>query len=277
VNRLLRPWALSFVIVATAAFPTRIHAQQNDANLPDSRSPAIQSVEQAHDQTSDREESWRALPRDFFHDQKEIWLFPEQLARGRHWIPTLGIAAGTAGLIYADPHVMPYFRSHATNLDDLNDVFDAYITTGAVAAIPASLMTAGYMRHDQYEVSTALLAADAYADSAVVDLAAKAVTRRERPSDIPPGKPFTGTFFNGRMSPVKGSSFPSGHATGAFSVAAVVASRYRNHRWVPWTVYSFATVVSLSRITTLAHFPSDVFAGGALGYTVARFQTLRPH
>jgi len=229
-----------------------------------------------HPPHTDREETWRALPKDFLHDQKEIWLFPVQLAHGRYLLPTLAIAGGTTGLIYADPHVMPYFRSHATNLDDLNDVFDSYTATGEVVAIPAALLAAGYMRHDRYMVSTSLLAADAYADSAIVDLALKAITRRERPSDIPTGTPFTGTFFNGNKSPFKGSSFPSGHAAGAFSVATVIATRYRNHKWVPWTVYSFATVVSLSRITTLAHFPSDVFLGAAIGYTTARFQTLRP-
>ena len=110
-----------------------------------------------------------------------------------------------------------------TNLDDFNDAFDPYISTGEVVAIPAALMTAGYMRHDSYEVSTALMCADAYADSAMVDLAVKAITRRQRPLDVAAGGTFTNTFFNGGKSPLKGSSFPSGHAAGAFSVATVVA------------------------------------------------------
>ena len=41
-------------------------------------------------------------------------------------------------------------------------------------------------------------------------------------------------------------------------------------------MYSFATAISLSRITTLGHFPSDVFVGAAMGYTVSRFEVLRP-
>jgi len=172
---------------------------------------------------------------------------------------------------------MPYFRSHAGNLDDVNDVFDASITTAEVVALPVSLLVAGYARHDPYQVSTALLAGEAYADSAVVDLALKAVTRRKRPSDVAAGAPFNDTFFNGSKSPFKGSSFPSGHAAAAFSVATVVATRYHNHRWVPWVVYGFATAVSFSRVTTSAHFPSDVFLGAALGYTITRFQVLRPH
>jgi membrane-associated phospholipid phosphatase len=256
--------------------PTRTHAQTADAPLPDSPSQVSQSERAGGDAASERKVTWRSLPTDFLHDQKDIWLFPLQLGKGHYWLPTLAITGATAGLIVADPHVMPYFRSHAGNLDDLNDVFDAQITTAEVVAVPVSLMIAGYARHDQYQVSTALLAGEAYADSAVVDLAVKAITRRERPSDVPAGASFNNTFFNGGKSPFKGSSFPSGHAAGAFSVATVVATRYRNHRWVPWVMYGMATAVSFSRVTTLAHFPSDIFLGGALGYTITRFEVLRP-
>jgi len=186
------------------------------------------------------------------------------------------VVGGTAGLIVADPHIMPYFRNHAGNLDDLNDSFDSLITTAEVVAVPASLMVAGYARHDTYQVGTALLAGEAYANSAVVDLAVKAVTRRKRPSDIPPGGSFNDTFFSGGKSPFKGSSFPSGHAAGAFSVATVIAGRYRSHRWVPWLAYGFATAISFSRVTTSSHFPSDVFLGAALGYSISRYEVLRP-
>ena len=244
--------------------------------MPESPSEVSRAAKHANDPGSERDVTWRSVPKDFLHDQKAIWLFPTQLAKGHYWLPTLAIAGGTAGLIYADPHAMPYFRSHARNLDDINDVFDASITTGEVIAVPVALMVAGYARHDSYQVSTALLAAEAYADSAVVDLAMKAITRRKRPSDVAAGTSFNDTFFSGGKSPFKGSSFPSGHAAGVFSVATVVASRYHNHRWVPWLSYGFATVISCSRITTLAHFPSDVFLGAALGYTITRYQTLAP-
>ncbi|HZR28249.1 MAG TPA: phosphatase PAP2 family protein, partial [Terriglobales bacterium] len=143
-------------------------------------------------------------------------------------------------------------------------------------AVPVSLMITGYVQHNPYHVSTALLAGEAYADSAVVDLAIKAVTRRKRPSDVPAGASFNDTFFSGGKSPFKGSSFPSGHAAGAFSVATVVASRYHTHRWVPWVMYGFATAISFSRVTGNSHFPSDVFLGAALGYTITRYQVLRP-
>lgn len=269
-----------FLTLCLCAFavPGFAHAQSSssDAALPDSPSVKLARSGRPGNDATEREVTWGTLPKDFLHDQKGIWLFPLQLAKGHYWLPTLGVVGGTAGLIVADPHIMPYFRTHATNLDKLNDTFDPLITTAEVISIPATLMATGYLRHDDYQIGTALLAGEAYADSAVVDLAVKAITRRKRPSDVPAGQPFNDTFFSGGKSPFKGSAFPSGHAAGAFSVATVVAGRYHNHRWVPWVMYGMATAVSFSRVTTSAHFPSDVFLGAALGYTITRFEVLKP-
>jgi len=275
MSRLSRFFVLLIVVVACSR--ESANSQTSDPGWPDSPSHTREAQGETSHSPSNREVSWRSLPKDFLHDQKGIWLlFPAQLAKGHYWLPTLAIAGGTAGLVVADPHAMPYFRSHARNLDDVNDTFDAPITTAQVIALPAALLVAGYARHDSYQVGTALLAGEAYADSAVVDLAIKAITRRKRPSDVAPGMPFNDTFFAGGKSPFKGSSFPSGHAAGAFAVATVVATRYHTHRWVPWLVYGFETAVSFSRVTTSAHFPSDVFLGAALGYAVTRYEVLRP-
>ena len=268
---------LVMLFAVAACWSQFANSQITDSPWPDSPSHTKEVSGESPSSPSHREVSWRSLPKDFLHDQKGIWLsFPAQLSRGHYWLPTLAIAGATAGLIVADPRAMPYFRSHARNLDDVNDTFDAPITSAEVIALPASLLAAGYIRHDSYQVGTALLAGEAYADSAVVDLAIKAITRRKRPSDVAPGAPFNDTFFSGGKSPFKGSSFPSGHAAGAFAVATVVATRYHRHRWIPWAVYGFATAVSFSRITSSSHFPSDVFLGAALGYSITRYEVLRP-
>jgi membrane-associated PAP2 superfamily phosphatase len=249
---------------------------QTTGGVPDNPAQSTRPPRDSSTSPAAREVTWRSLPKDFLRDQKDIWTFPVQLAKGHHWLPTLSVTGVTAGLIVADPHVMPYFQDHAKNLDRLNDPFDASITTAEVIVLPTSLLLSGYLRHDKYQVGTAILAGEAYADAAIVDLGVKAITRRKRPTDVPPGGSFSNTFFNGGKSPFKGSSFPSGHAAGAFSVATVVASRYHHHRWVPWLAYGFATAVSFSRVTTSAHFPSDVFLGAALGYTITRYEVLKP-
>jgi len=258
------------------AYQHQAAAQVADSALPDAPSETVFHPHHGGDPASDRDVSWSSLPKDFLHDQKKIWSFPAQLAKGKHWLPTLAIVGGTAVLIATDKNTAPYFRNHQGQLDDINDPFNAYVTSAEVISVPASLLVAGYMRHDEYQVDTAILSGEAYADAAIVDLAMKAVTRRKRPIDIPPNGSYNDTFFSGGKSPFKGSSFPSGHAAGVFSVATVVASRYRNHKWVPWVSYGFATVISCSRITTSAHFASDVFLGAALGYTVTKYAVLQP-
>ena len=268
-------------LTAISAVPERLVLPDSPARsaVPDDPGQTMRPAVDTTTGVAQREATWRSLPGDFLHDQKDIWwTFPKQLATGHHLVPALIIVGGTAGLIYADPHAMPYFQKHQTNWDDFNDVFDPMITTGEVISLPAGLMTAGYIRHDDREVNTALLAAEAYGDSVVVNLAIKAVTRRLRPADVAQNGSFTGTFFNGGKSPLKGSSFPSGHATAVWSVATVVAERYR-HRgkpWIPVLCYTLATAISSSRITEEAHFPSDVWLGASLGYTIAKYQTLRP-
>jgi membrane-associated phospholipid phosphatase len=304
MKALKKSLTLSTCLISLACAPTLIRAQRT-VDLPDAPQP-VAATETAHvtplpnafadftaadsssqtesprvDNTTgvpQREATWRSMPGDFLHDQKDLWTFPVRLFKGHYILPTAIVVGGTVALIYLDPHDAPYFRNHQKNWDKVNDVFDPLITTAEVIALPAGLLTAGYIRHDNREVNTALLATEAYGDTVVINLAIKAITRRQRPSDVPPGGDFGDTFFNGGKSPLKGSSFPSGHATAVWSVATVVAERYR-HRgkpWIPILSYTLATAISFSRITESAHFASDVWMGAALGHTIAKYQTLSP-
>jgi len=225
---------------------------------------------------ADHEVSWRALPRNLLQDQKDVWLFPVQLAKGRHWLPTLAITGVTGAFVTADPHDTPYFR-RTQRFEGFNDVFSGSNTSAEIAAVPAAFLVAGHFRHDSYAEKTALLAGEAYADSAIVDIVMKVATRRLRPSDISPSGNFSDTFFRSpkALSGIH-TSFPSGHAAAAFAVATVFSHRYRRHRWAPWVAYGMAATISFSRVTTQAHFPSDVFLGAALGFTITEFAVLKP-
>lgn len=57
-------------------------------------------------------------------------------------------------------------------------------------------------------------------------------------------------------------SFPSGHATTAFSLAAVVAFIWPK---AFWPAMVFAAAVAISRIVVGAHYPTDITAGAVLG------------
>lgn len=245
--------------------PQRVQEQDSYSTTARTRKPS----------TEERDVSWKKLPGNILHDQKDIWLFPTQLARGHHWVPTLAVVGVTAGLIAADPSDMRYFR-RTTDFRDFSRVLGGRNTGIIEAAVPGALYVGGLLLHNSYASKTALLAGEAYADSAIPHMAIKLVSRRLRPINVAEKHDLSGTFFQSHVSVFgKGSSFPSGHAAGAFSIATVIARRYRDHRWVPWVAYTAALAVSFSRVPTLSHFPSDVFLGAALGYTTARYAVLR--
>ena len=63
-------------------------------------------------------------------------------------------------------------------------------------------------------------------------------------------------------------SFPSGHASNAFTLATVVERHYGWKLGIP--AYVVAGVVGASRIQQDKHYVSDVVAGATFGYIVAR-------
>lgn len=223
--------------------------------------------------TGQRDVSWRLLPTNFLDDQRAMWLFPVQLAHGHHWLPTISIIGLTAGLIVADPHDAPYFRRSRTYID-FNSSFSKIATDAELAAAPTFLYLTGLAIKDPYAQKTALFAGEAAADGMVFYGIAQVATHRQRPIEIPPDGNFSDTFWDGHKA-ILSNSFPSGHSIEAFGIATVIARRYRKHRWVPWVAYGAAAVISFSRITIQSHFPSDVFLGAAIGYTVARYDVLR--
>ncbi len=244
------------------------------SHLDRSSSATALPVPAENDSDYDREVSWHKLPMNILHDQKDMWLFPLQLARGRHLLPAALIAGGTAVFMATDPQVMPHFRQ-TTNFHGFNRVFSTTTTGVAIAVVPAVFYGVSLIRKDSYDQSSALFAGEAVVDDTILMVVTKAIARRQRPTELPVKGPYNDTFFHSNGSIFgKGTSFPSGHAMMAFSVATVFARRYREHRWVPFVAYAAASAIAFSRITTGAHFPADVFVGASLGYVIARFDVL---
>jgi hypothetical protein len=117
----------------------------------------------------------------------------------------------------------------------------------------------------------ASLSAEALMSTAVYSTMLKRLTQRTRPAFGG-----TGEFFvdqpEGEQQP---TSFPSGHAMGAFAVAAVFSGEFRDKKWVPWVAYGTASLVALSRVGLGRHFPADVLAGAVLGRSIGRMVTYR--
>ena len=135
-------------------------------------------------------------------------------------------------------------RWHSSALDPvMKDATRAGDATVGIAACLA-VETFGKKR----EKDSSKLAVVALGGSSLVTEALKGMVNRPRP--------------DGNQSGRWDSSFPSGHATGAFALATVTAARYRKLA-VP--AYLGATIIGLSRIYLGRHYPSDVATGAAIG------------
>jgi hypothetical protein len=118
---------------------------------------------------------------------------------------------------------------------------------------------------------TCSLSAEALINGAIYSTVLKKLTRRSRPVNGGTGEFFLRGTEDGQLT----SSFPSGHATGAFAVASVFASRYRHRMWVPYVAYGTAGLIAWSRVELGRHFPSDVIAGALLGHSMGRMVARR--
>jgi hypothetical protein len=217
--------------------------------------------------------SLRQLPGNLLADQKDIWLFPAKLAKGRHIWPTIAVVGITGGFIASDPYSAPPFRN-TTSFSGFNRVFSSTSTGAFIAAVPAAIYGIGWIRKDSYAQETALLAGEAFANGFLIDLPFKAITGRREPISYTGNGPYSDSFFKGTHNPLHSGGFYSLHSMGAMAVATVIARRYRSHRWVPFVAYGLAGAISFSRITRSDHFPADVFLGGAMGFVIARYAVL---
>ncbi len=144
--------------------------------------------------------------------------------------------------------------------------------------IGSSLYVVGRLAHVPRMAELALHGMEAVVVGSTVAGVIKAVAGRSRPYVSLDTNPRD--FGLGRGARDRDyKSFPSGHATAAFSAAAAVVAE--THEWYPhstWYVapvmYGGATVVGLSRMYDDQHWASDVLLGAAIG-TFAGLKTVR--
>jgi len=137
-----------------------------------------------------------------------------------------------------------------------------------LAAVGASWI-AGAIKHDGHLKETGFLAGEALADTFLVTTMVKYAANRARPGATGLTESSGEFWANGKYF-AGGDSFPSGHTAAAFAFAHVVADEYPSWK-VKLAVYGLAAATAFERVGGREHFPSDVLAGGAIGYLVGGY------
>jgi len=230
-------------------FTGAIARSQSTAQLPDAPRPASDAA------------TLRNVPRNLLHDQEAIWTFPVH-ANSAGAFEGIVLVAAAAAVGAEDRHIMQnHFKDPTTN-DHANTASEGL--TGVLGAAPFLFYGVGQLRHDDDAKETGVMAGEAIVDSLAVNQAIRICARRERPTvDDARGK-----FF---ATPVGfESSFASNHSVVAWSSAAVIASEY-NGVATQILAYGLATGVSVTRVMSRNHFPSDVVVGAGVGWLIGRY------
>jgi membrane-associated phospholipid phosphatase len=204
-----------------------------------------------------------SLEREFFknilHDQKAIWTAPFHLERSdTKW--AIPAAIGFMALVTTDRITGDEIFESNRQVKASHAISQAGSVYG-LGAVATTFYLIGRTKNDYRMRETGLLSAEALINSTIAGATLKVISQRARPM----AGVERSEFFDG------GSSFPSGHSTQAWAVAAVIASEYKHRPAVQIAAYGIASAVSVARFTGHKHYLSDVVAGSALGYGIGKF------
>jgi membrane-associated phospholipid phosphatase len=172
------------------------------------------------------------------------------------------LVVGATGILIANDESVLYQVNPSWHNTSIN-ISDAGVY--GLGAAAGGILVTGLITHNDHAIDTGIRSAEASVDSVILYAALKAVLARQRPYN----GPGEGKFFSGNWT---AGSFPSGHATLAWTLASVMAHEYPN--WpMRLLMYGAATAVSTTRVTGGVHFPADVFSGSVIGFGVGTYVT----
>lgn len=165
------------------------------------------------------------------------------------------------GVFQLDHPLLQFTRSlHVLWVEQIGDQL-GHLGSGAGLVIVSGLfLGAGYLARHGSLFRCGLQSLIAHGAAALVVQVMKHLIGRPRPRLMRDGEFLTGPSLQSGLD-----SFPSGHASASFAVAAVVARRFPPWGWL---AYGLAGLIAASRVLRGSHFASDVTAGVVLGVAV---------
>ncbi len=255
---------------ALASTPLTSKAQSTEAlslasmALPDAPVPQHAAQASTPGVTSQREEppTLLGMPKRIVVDELHIVTSPAHL-RSHDLLWLLPVAGATAASLATDSMTMRDVVSH-------NAAFNASASTssdvlrGLFIGGPVALFGTGQFIGNAKAREAGLLAGEAMVDGYITSEGIKYITLRERPNL----QNARGHFFQGDAA--ADPSFVSGHAIVAWSSAAALAGEY-SRPWQQIGLYTLASGVSLTRVLSQEHFPTDALLGSVSGWLIGRY------
>jgi hypothetical protein len=182
------------------------------------------------------------------------------------WVTASLVLGTTACLYVVDEDIQEWAQENrGSTSDEIAKYAKPFGDYKLVA--PSMLAAFAYGHFGKWEgiKQTAIMGIESLLITGIITQTLKYAGHRHRPSSGDPYNTWDGpSFLSGN------DSFPSGHASTAFSVLTVVALEYKDYPVISPLAYSIATLTALSRINDNKHWASDAFFGSALGYFTSK-------
>lgn len=192
-------------------------------------------------------------------------------------VVTLGaFAAAALAVAPADRRIARWSQRPSLHSSGVVDHGASLVRTlggpGAVA-IPLVTYGVGVLARDRATATVGLHAGEAVVAASVVTTILKAAAGRARPYVSHDSDAASFAFGRGLRHGDAYQSFPSGHATASFALAAALAGEGRTrwarlNRFTAPLGFGVAALVGASRVYHDAHWASDVLAGAGVGTVV---------
>jgi len=212
----------------------------------------------------------------FLSDQADIWISPFKVKKTdlRLVLPSLSAIVVAFATDYDVRQGSLYIAENNNVVSSAGSFLSTYGNAYGVGALTGIIYLSGQVSGNNRLAETGFMSVEALLQSGLFVYALKMISGRQRPvydngADKWHWFPASLGQFNGEPN-ARYTSFPSGHAAVAFSVASVIAHREKKHKFVPYAAYSIASGIALSRLTEDQHWFSDVLAGSLIGYGVGR-------
>jgi membrane-associated phospholipid phosphatase len=187
-----------------------------------------------------------------------------------------GALATTAILIRTDQSTYNVLHRWRMTSDPLGDVSPVITNLGdgrASMAIFGGFLLYSFVDNDHESFQAGKIGLESFLVSGIATQILKHTFGRQRPSTATQsGGRWNGAYLllnqgsGKRGGYASFDAFPSGHTATIFAAATTLAEVYHDSPWVSYASYGVATSVAISRVMERAHWLSDCFVGGIIGY-----------